>query len=72
MRLEGEFYNQFCREFSKNHKENNKDYQWVSTFPTDTPFFKKQILEDFLKKIKPEESKLFFIKLIHVQLNFHY
>ena len=24
-------------------KENNKDYQWVSTFPTDTPFFKKQI-----------------------------
>jgi molybdopterin-guanine dinucleotide biosynthesis protein A len=43
-------------------EENNKDYQWVSTFPTDTPFFKKQILEDFLKKIKPEESKLFFIK----------
>ena len=43
-------------------KENNKDYQWVATFPADTPFFKKQILEDFLKKIKPEESKLFFIK----------
>ena len=43
-------------------KENNKDYQWLSTFPTDTPFFKKQILEDFLKKIKPEDSKLFFIK----------
>ena len=43
-------------------KENNKDYQWVSTFPTDTPFFKKKILEDFLKKIKPEDSKLFFIK----------
>ena len=43
-------------------EENNKDYKWVSTFPTDTPFFKKQILEDFLKKIKPEESKLFFIK----------
>ena len=43
-------------------KENNKDYQWVSTFPADTPFFKKKILEDFLKKIKPEESKLFFIK----------
>ena len=43
-------------------KEKNKDYQWVSTFPTDTPFFKKKILEDFFKKIKPEESKLFFIK----------
>ena len=25
-------------------------------------FLKKKILEDFLKKIKPEESKLFFIK----------
>ena len=45
-------------------KENKKDYQWVSTFPTDTPFFKKQILEDFLKKIKPDESKLFFIKSV--------
>ena len=43
-------------------KNNNRDYQWVSTFPTDTPFFKKQILEDFLKQIKPEDSKLFFIK----------
>ena len=43
-------------------KENNKDYQWVSTFPADTPFFKKQILENFLNQIKPEESKLFFIK----------
>ena len=43
-------------------KEKNKDYQWVSTFPTDTPFFKKQILEDFLKKIKVGDSKLFFIK----------
>ena len=43
-------------------KDNNKDYQWVSTFPTDTPFFKTQILKDFFNKIKPEESKLFFIK----------
>ena len=43
-------------------KENNKDYQWVCTFPTDTPFFKKQILEDFLNKIEPKDSKLFFIK----------
>ena len=43
-------------------KENNKDYQWISTFPTDTPFFKNQILKDFLKKINIEEGKLFFIK----------
>ena len=43
-------------------KNNNKDYQWVSTFPTDTPFFQNQILKDFFKKIKLNESKLFFIK----------
>ena len=43
-------------------KENNKDYQWISTFPADTPFFKNQILKDFLKKINIEEGKLFFIK----------
>ena len=43
-------------------KDNRKNYKWISTFPIDTPFFKKQILEDFLNQIKPEESKLFFIK----------
>ena len=43
-------------------KDNNKDYQWISTFPADTPFFKNQILKDFLKKINMKEGKLFFIK----------
>ena len=43
-------------------KDNNKDYQWISTFPVDTPFFKNQILKDFLNKINIEEGKLFFIK----------
>ena len=43
-------------------KDNNKDYQWISTFPVDTPFFKNQILKDFLKNINQEEDKLFFIK----------
>ena len=43
-------------------KENNKNYQWISTFPADTPFFKNQILKDFLKSINLNESKLFFIK----------
>ena len=43
-------------------KDNNKDYQWISTFPVDTPFFKNQILKDFLNKINMEEGKLFFIK----------
>jgi molybdenum cofactor guanylyltransferase len=43
-------------------KKNNKDYQWISTFPTDTPFFKNQILKNFFQSIKLDESKLFFIK----------
>ena len=43
-------------------KDNNKDYQWISTFPVDTPFFKNQILKDFLNEINMEEGKLFFIK----------
>ena len=43
-------------------KDNNKNYQWISTFPADTPFFKNQILKDFLKKINMKEGKLFFIK----------
>ena len=43
-------------------KDNNKDYKWISTFPADTPFFKRSILQKFLQGIQPEESKLFFIK----------
>ena len=43
-------------------KENNKDYQWVSTFPADTPFFKKKHLQKFYEKIDIHESYLFFMK----------
>ena len=43
-------------------KQKNKDYKWISTFPTDTPFFKREILQKFFKEIKIEESRLFFIK----------
>ena len=43
-------------------KDNNKDYKWISTFPADTPFFKRSILQKFLQDIQPKESKLFFIK----------
>ena len=43
-------------------KQKNKDYKWISTFPADTPFFKREILKKFFKKIKIEESRLFFIK----------
>ena len=43
-------------------KEKNDKYKWISTFPVDTPFFKKDILQKFLSEIDSEESKLFFIK----------
>jgi len=43
-------------------KEKNNKYKWISTFPVDTPFFKKDILQKFLSEIDSEESKLFFIK----------
>ena len=50
-------------------KKHNKSYQWISTFPTDTPFFKNEILKDFFDKIKPQESKLFFIKSNNLRHN---
>ena len=43
-------------------KENNKKYKWISTFPTDTPFFTKNELKIFYKKIRVDDSKLFFVK----------
>ena len=42
-------------------RQNNKNYKWISTFPSDTPFFKKQILNNFIEEIKSYEGKLFFI-----------
>ena len=44
------------------NKINKKNYQWIATFPVDTPFFKKEILKDFIQKINLDESDLFFIK----------
>ena len=43
-------------------KEKNKKYKWISTFPTDTPFFTSKELNFFYKNINFKESKLFFIK----------
>ena len=43
-------------------KKNNKNYSWISTFPSDSPFFTKNELKKFYKKIKIDEEKLFFIK----------
>ncbi len=43
-------------------KDNNKKYQWLITFPSDTPFFKNEIMNSFLNKINTKESELFFMK----------
>ena len=43
-------------------RDNKKDYKWISTFPTDTPFFKKEHLKKFYKEINLEKSNLFFMK----------
>jgi molybdopterin-guanine dinucleotide biosynthesis protein A len=43
-------------------KKNNREYKWISTFPSDTPFFKKKYLSNFIKNIDDKKSKLFFIK----------
>ena len=43
-------------------KKNNKNYKWISTFPSDTPFFTKNELQIFYKKIDIQKGKLFFIK----------
>ena len=43
-------------------KENSKSYKWIASFPSDTPFFNKRILDNFLNKINEKESELFFIK----------
>ena len=43
-------------------KNNNKKYSWISTFPSDTPFFTKKELSIFYKKIKIKDGKLFFVK----------
>ena len=43
-------------------KDNRKNYKWISTFPIDTPFFKKEHLNRFYKKINLDKSNLFFMK----------
>ena len=43
-------------------KANDKKYRWISTFPSDTPFFSKKELKYFYENIRKNEGKLFFIK----------
>jgi len=43
-------------------KKNNKQYQWIATFPSDTPFFDTSIIEKYKSKINLNESLLYFVK----------
>jgi len=43
-------------------KDNRKDYKWISTFPSDTPFFTKNELKIFYENIDIKKNKLFFMK----------
>ena len=43
-------------------KENQKQYKWVATFPSDTPFFEISIIEKYKKRININDSSLYFIK----------
>ena len=43
-------------------KENDKNYKWISTFPSDTPFFTKKELKYFYENVRANDGKLFFIK----------
>ena len=43
-------------------KENQKSYKWIATFPSDTPFFETSIIEEYKKRIKLNESPLYFVK----------
>ncbi len=43
-------------------QDNKKDYKWISTFPSDTPFFTKKELKIFYENIDLKKNKLFFMK----------
>jgi molybdopterin-guanine dinucleotide biosynthesis protein A len=43
-------------------KENQKQYKWVATFPSDTPFFEISIIEEYKKRINLNDSSLYFVK----------
>ena len=43
-------------------KENKKQYKWVATFPSDTPFFETSIIEEYKKRTNLNESLLYFVR----------
>ena len=43
-------------------KENQKQYKWVATFPSDTPFFETSLIEEYKKRTNINDSLLYFVK----------
>ena len=43
-------------------KKNKKNYNWIATFPCDTPFFDKSVIETIIKYPQKSTKKLFFLK----------
>ena len=43
-------------------KKNNFLYNWVATFPCDTPFFNTSLIDKFIEASKLKENLLYFVK----------
>ena len=43
-------------------KKNNYSYEWIITFPCDTPFFNVSIVDKFVNVAKLKNSFLYFVK----------
>ena len=42
-------------------KKNSFSYNWIATFPCDTPFFNISIIEEFFKASKLNDNLLYFV-----------
>ncbi len=43
-------------------EKNKKNYSWIATFPSDTPFFDQNVIDNLKNCSKKKTKKLFFIK----------
>lgn len=43
-------------------KNNDKNYEWIISFPCDTPFFEEEIIDKVINSQKSSDKKLLFLK----------
>jgi len=43
-------------------KNNDRNYEWIISFPCDTPFFEEKIIDKVINSQKSSDKKLFFLK----------